>query len=111
MTEFGAHPQRLDLTVHAGDPISISIPVIDSLGVAQSLSGWSASAQAVDASGAMLYDFAASIVSDTIRVAATPAQTGAWNWPGYAARLVVTGTPSGGSPTEIAVGWIRLYRP
>jgi hypothetical protein len=84
MTELGAHPQRLDLTMHAGDPIDVAIPVLDSDGVSVSLSGWSAAAGAYDTGGAVLWDFTPTVVSNAIRVTATSAQTGSWAWPrGY----------------------------
>jgi hypothetical protein len=111
VTVVGAHPARLDLDVHPGDPIDVGVPVVDAAGVAVSLAGWTAGATATDAGGAVLHNFAPAIVSDEIRVAATGAQTGVWLWSAYAARLVVTATPPAGSPVEVAVGWIRLYRP
>lgn len=110
MTVFGAHPQRLDLYVHPGDPISFAIPMLDSAGATQSLTGWTAAATAKTPDGQLLWDFAPAIVSDQIRVAATSAQTSTWAWPVYAARLTVTGTPSGGGPVPVTLGWIRLYR-
>jgi hypothetical protein len=110
MTVLGAHPQRLDLYIHPGDPISFAIPVLDSAGAAQALSGWTVAATVKTADGQLLWDFAPTIVSDQIRVAATPTQTAAWAWPAYAARLAVTGTPSGGGPVPVALGWVRLYR-
>ena len=109
MTELGVHPQRLDLTVHRGDPVDASIPVLDATGTVIPLVGWSATARAIDASGTVLWDFAPTILADRIRVAATSAQTGAWTWQSYAARLVVTGTPPSGAPVPITVGWIRFY--
>jgi hypothetical protein len=111
MTVFGAHPQRLDIYVHPGDPIAIAIPVLDSTGATQSLSGWTAAATVKAPDGQLLHDFAPSIASDQIQVAATSAQTTAWSWPVYAARLVITATPPAGAAAEIASGWIRLYNP
>lgn len=109
MTEHGYHPERLDLTVHAGDPIDEAIPILDALGVEQSLAGWSATARAEQVDGTTLHTFTPTIVSDRIRVAATSAQTAAWTWPVYAARLVVTATPPAGTPIPITTGWIRFY--
>jgi hypothetical protein len=102
VTEIGRHPQRLDLTVHAGDPIDIAIPVLDSAGDAVSLTSWTCAAHVIDVNGTVLWDFTPTIVTDEIRVAATPAQY-------YAARLVITATPPAGAPTPIAIGWIRFY--
>lgn len=109
MTEHGYHPQRLDLTVHAGDPVDEAIPILDALGVAVSLAGWSATAHAEQADGLLLHTFTTTIVSDQIRVAATSAQTRAWNWKDYAAWLIVTATPPADSPNSMTVGWIRFY--
>jgi len=109
LTEHGYHPQRLDLTVHAGDPIDEAIPVLDGLGAAVSLAGWSATARAEQVDGTVLHTFTPSIVSDQIHVAATSAQTAAWTWPVYAARLTVTATPPAGSPFPLVQGWIRFY--
>lgn len=110
MTVFGAHPQRLDLYVHPGDPIAVSMPVLNAAGAAQPLSGWAAAATVTAPDGQLLHDFAPAIVSDQIQVVATPQQTAAWAWPVYAARLTITATPSGGGPMPVALGWIRLYR-
>lgn len=107
--EHGYHPQRLDLIVHAGDPVDEAIPVLDGLGVEESLAGWFATAHAYHVDGTVLHNFNPTIVSDRIRVAATPAQTAAWTWPVYAARLVVTATPPAGAPIPIVNGWIRFY--
>jgi hypothetical protein len=107
--EHGVHPQRLDLTVHAGDEIDESIPLLDGLGAEVSLAGWSVAARAEHVDGQVLYDFAPTIESNEIRVVATSAQTGAWTWPVYAARLVVTATPPSGAARTYAAGWIRFY--
>jgi hypothetical protein len=110
MTQIGAHPQRLDLVVHAGDPIDVGIPVYDSSGATVTLSGWTASAHALDLNGTVLWDFTPSIVSNQIRLVATSAQTGAWSWSPYAVQLVVTATPAAGAPVPVTNGWIRFYR-
>jgi hypothetical protein len=110
MTDIGAHPQRLDIYVHPGDPIAIAIPVLDSTGATESLSGWTAAATVKTPDGQLLHDFAPSIASDQIQVAASSQQTAAWLWSAYAARLTVTATPSGGGPIPVTLGWIRLYR-
>ena len=111
MTVLGAHPARLDLVVHPGDPVDLLVPVLDGDGEAQSLSGWSVAATASDPNGTVLHNFTATISGTSIRVSATTAETRAWAWSCYAARLVVTGTPVSEAAVELAVGWIRLYRP
>jgi hypothetical protein len=111
VTEIGFHPKRLDLTVHAGDPIDVSVAVLDGDGDAQNLDGWTVSARAIDPTGgAVLHDFAPTASAGSIRVQATPAQTGAWAWASYAARLVVAAAPPSGAASPVTLGWIRLYR-
>lgn len=110
MTELGAHPTRLDLTVHAGDEIDVGLPLATAAGSAQSLTGWSADAQILDGAGTVLWDFAPAIVADEIRVVASSADTASWTWQGYAARLVVDAAPSGGDPIPVTRGWVRFYR-
>lgn len=110
MTDIGIHPQRLDLYVHAGDPIDVAVPVLDATGATLPLLGWSATATATTPAGQLLVDFAPTIIADRIRVAAAPAQTATWQWPVFAARLLVTATPPSGQPANITLGWLRLYR-
>lgn len=109
--QLGQHPQRLDLYIHPGDAIDFTVPVLDAAGVAQDLTGWTVAATATGVDGTVLHVFTASISGTSILVTATTIQTAAWQWSGYAARLVVTGQPSGEAPAELTVGWIRLYRP
>lgn len=111
MTVLGAHPARLDLTVHPGDEVDLSVPVLDAADAAQDLSGWAVAATATAPDGTVLHNFTATVETTSIRVSATGAETRAWAWTPYAARLVVTGTPPSSVAVEIAVGWIRLYRP
>lgn len=111
MTVLGAHPARLDLYIHPGDPIDFGVPVLDAAGVALDISAWTCAASATAPDGTVLHDFAPSISSQRVRVAATGAQTAAWLWSVYAARLTVTATPPAGAAIEVTTGWIRLYRP
>lgn len=110
-TVLGQHPARLDLVVHAGDPVDFSIPVLDAAGVAQDLSGWSVAATATSPDGTLLHQFTATVSGTSVRVTAGGGQTALWAWQVYAARLQVTGTPPTEGPIELATGWIRLYRP
>lgn len=111
MTVLGQHPARLDLAVHPGDPIDFSVPVLDAAGAAQSLAGWAVAATATAPDGTVLHNFTATISGTSVRVSASTAETRAWLWSVYAARLVVTGTPISEAAIELATGWIRLYRP
>lgn len=113
MTVLGAHPARLDLVVHTGDPVDFTVPVLDTLGVTPSgwPSGWTAAATATAPDGTVLHTFTATLTSTTVEVAATGAQTAAWAWSAYAARLKVTVTPPAGAAETVGLGWVRLYRP
>lgn len=110
MTVLGTHPARLDLTVHPGDPVDFTVPVLDAAGVAVDLSGWTLAVTATGPDGQVLHSFTPT-VDGGVRAAADSAVTAAWAWAPYAARLTVTGTPPAGGPVPIAAGWIRLYRP
>lgn len=111
MTVLGAHPARLDLYVHPGDPIDFGVPVLDAAAAAVSLAGWACTATVTAPDGAVLHDFAPAVVSNQIRVTAGPAVTAAWAWPVYAGRLLVTATAPSGGPVPVMTGWVRLYRP
>lgn len=114
MTVLGAHPARLDLYVHPGDPVEFSESVLDGDGTAADLTGWAVAARASAPDGQLLHTFTATVpapATGVIQVSATPDQTAAWSWPVYAGRLVVTATPPGGSAIPITTGWVRLYRP
>lgn len=111
MTVLGQHPARLDLAVHPGDPIDFTVPVLDADDAAQDLSGWAVAATATAPDGTVLHTFTTTVSGTSIRVQASTAETRAWLWSVYAARLVVTGTPVAEAAIELATGWIRLYRP
>jgi hypothetical protein len=110
VTVLGAHPARLDLVVHAGDPVSSLVAVLESDGDPQSLAGWTVAAQALDpTTGTVLHAFTTTIEGTSIRVTATPAQTRAWSWTHYAVRLEVTATPPAEGKSLITLGWLRFY--
>lgn len=111
MAVIGQHPIRLDLVVHPGDPVDVSVSVLDASNAAVSLTDWTCTAVVTAADGTLLHDFSPSIVSDAIEFTAGATVTAAWAWSVYAARLTVTGTPPGGGPVPIATGWVRLYKP
>lgn len=110
MTAFGAHPVRLDLYVHPGDPIDFSVPVLNAAAAAETLTDWTVTATVTAPDGTLLHNFTPSIVDNQIRVVAEPAATAAWAWQVYAGRLLVTATPPGGGPLSVVSGWVRLYR-
>lgn len=112
MTVLGAHPARLDLYVHPGDPVDFSIPVLADDDTSPDLSGWTIAATATASDGQLLHTFTTSgSAGGLIEASATATETGAWAWTPYAARLVVTAAPPAGAAIPIATGWIRLYRP
>jgi hypothetical protein len=109
-TTLGAHPARLDLYVHPGDPIDFGVPVLDASDAAQDIDGWEATATVTAPDGTLLHDFSPSISEDQVRVTAGPEVTTAWTWQVYAGRLLVTVTAPGGGPVPLVTGWVRLYR-
>lgn len=113
MTILGAHPTRLDLYIHPGDPIDFTVAVLDAADAIPGgwPSGWAATATATAPDGTVLHTFTTTLATATVEVAATGAETGAWAWNVYAARLAVTITPPAGAAVPIGLGWIRLYRP
>ncbi|MBV9919993.1 MAG: hypothetical protein JOY78_03935 [Pseudonocardia sp.] len=113
MTSLGAHPQRLDLYVHPGDPIDVSIAVLDGSGATPGTwpTSWAQAANITDADGALLWSFVPTTTSTAVVLSATSQATATWAWSAYAGRLVVTVTPPGGGPAPLALGWVHLYRP
>lgn len=112
MTTLGVHPTRLDLAVHVGDAVDFAIPVTEDDGTSPNLTTWTITATATSPDGQLLHTFTTSgSAGGLVEASATPAETRAWSWAPYAARLVVTITPPSGAASEIATGWIRLYRP
>lgn len=110
MTEIGAHPARLDLTVHAGDPVDTLVAVLESDGDSQSLDGWTVTAKALDpTNGTVLHTFTTTGVAGSIRITATPAETRAWSWTYYAVPLEVTAAPPAGAASPITAGLLRFY--
>lgn len=109
MTDIGKHPHRLDLYVHAGDPIDVAIPILDSAGAIVPLAGWIPGAKAFTPNGLVLHDFGPLIIADRIRVIAAATETKLWQWPVFVARLAVTATSPLGEPFPITTGWLHFY--
>jgi hypothetical protein len=107
---IGTHPLRLDLSVHAGDPLDHYIPVRDAAGVLLDLTSWSASATVLTADGGTLATL--DIVHDAtgLTVLADEADTAAWLgvWPTYSPWRIRAAHPSG-EPIFRAAGWVSLY--
>lgn len=111
MTVIGAHPARLDLYMHPGDPVDFTVPVLNDDGDAADLSGWTAAARATAPDGNVLHVFTATVGVGQVEVSAEVEETAAWQWSVYAAHLVVTATAPGSAPIPLTTGWLRLYRP
>lgn len=107
---LGAHPPRIDLVVHAGEPVDFTVPVLDDAGVAvPSLSGWTAAAQIRTApdSPTVLATLTAAVVGVTVRVTAPVADTAGWTWNTARWDLVLTSPTA--VPHVLCAGWVRIY--
>ena len=107
----GTHPLRVDLSVHAGDPIDYAIPVRDSAGVLLDLTSWSASAVVSTPTNQPLANL--TIVHDVtgLTIFATGQETAQWaeTWPTYSPWCIHAEHPDG-EPLFRAAGWVSLYR-
>lgn len=109
MTVIGAHPPRVDLVVHSGEPVDFTVPVLDDVGLpVTTLIGWTAAAQIrATPDGPILATFTATIVGVTVRITATKEQTVAWTFVAAQWDLIMT-SPTG-TPSPLCAGWVRLY--
>jgi hypothetical protein len=109
VTVLGTHPPRVDLTVHAGEPVDFTIPVLDAAGApVVSLTGWTAAAQIrATPAGPVLHAFTAAINGASARVTATPADTAAWGFTSAQWDLLLTAPDS--TPHILCAGWVRVY--
>ena len=109
---IGRHPDRVDLVVHAGDPIDLTVPVRDALGVLVDVTGWTATAVVLrHAGGQLLYAFTPALSAAGIRIEATGAETAAWPaaWPVHVAPLRISADHPSGEPIFRAAGWVHIY--
>ena len=112
LTTVGRHPDRVDLVVHAGDPIDLTVPVRDALDVLVDVTGWTASAVVLrHGGGQVLHTFTPVLSPAGIRVEATGAQTAIWPtaWPVHVAPLRISANHPSGGPIFRAAGWVHLY--
>ena len=112
MTTVGTHPSRVDLAVHAGEPVDVTIPVLDGdTGLpVTSLNSWTVAAQVRAASGEpVLATLTAAVEGVTVRITATAAATAAWAWPSPSAQWDVVLTSPTAVPHVLCAGWVRLY--
>ena len=106
----GTHPLRLDLTVHAGDPVEHYIPVRDAAGTLLDLTSWSGSCRVLTSDRQTLATLTLARDATGLTVLATPAETLAWFgvWPTYSPWRIDAAHPSG-EPIFRAAGWVSLY--
>lgn len=107
---IGTHPLRLDLSVHAGDPVNHYIPVRDAAGTLLDLTAWSASCRVLTSERQLLAALTISHDATGLTVLATPAETLAWlgAWPTYSPWEIRAAHPDG-EPIFRAAGWVSLY--
>lgn len=112
MLGIGTHPLRLDLSVHAGDPVEHYIPVRGADGVLLDLTSWTATAVVLTPDGQPLPGGNLTITHDAtgLTVIASAADTTGWltAWPSYSPWRVRATHPSG-EPIFRAAGWVSLY--
>ena len=107
----GRHPIRLDIMLHAGQPLEDVIPVYGGNGALLDLTAWEASAQVLHPDGKLLATIGVLKGPDGLTLKAEPAETRAWavTWPLYSP-LRVYATHPAGEPIFAADGWFSLYR-
>lgn len=107
---IGTHPLRLDLSVHAGDPVEHYLPVRDAAGTLLDLTSWSTSCRVLKTDGTQLATLTITHDVTGLTVLATPAETLAWLgvWPTYSPWRIDAAHPSG-EPIFRAAGWVSLY--
>lgn len=111
VTTIGADPARIDIDVHAGEPIDFTIPVLDATGAAQTLAGWTLAAQVRARRGSeLLHTFALAAVAGGVRVTAGSDDTAGWtDWP-PAVRWDLWLTPPASESYPLAAGWVRVRK-
>lgn len=111
-TTLGTHPPRIDLVVHAGEPIDFTVPILneDGSAVTFSLAGWTPTAQIRVAAGQpVLATLTCTIIGTSVAVTATGAETAAWSWPSSSGQWDLVLTSPAGIPHILCGGWVRLY--
>ena len=110
MVTIGRHPARIDITLHAGEPIDFTVDVLDKVGADQSLTLWTALAQiraTADPSAVVLHTFALTLTTGEVQVTASSVDTAAWTF--FAAPWDLVLTAPAGTKTVHAAGWVRCY--
>ncbi len=106
----GTHPIRMDLIVHAGQPLRQVIPVYDAAGELLDLTQWAASAEVLGTSTPVLGEITLDHDDLGLTLRATGEQTLEWVtlWPGYSQWRIRAAHPSG-EPVFSTNGWLALY--
>jgi hypothetical protein len=109
-TTIGAAPARVDIEATAGAPIDFTVPVLDAVGAAQSLSGWTLSGTVHTNRGVTVLHTFTVAADDGARVSADGEDTAAWaDWPVSVARWSLWLTSPADAPTLHAAGWVRVH--
>lgn len=84
----GAFPQDVDVEVYAGEPVDFTVPVLDATNAAQSVAGWTGTAQVRRyPGGPLLHTWTLTLGSSGVQVTATSEETAAFlSWPTRAVR-------------------------
>lgn len=102
----------LDVTVHAGEPLDVSVPVLDAAGLPVALSGgWTATAQIRhNPRGDLLHTFTPAVEATSVRLTATAVQTRGWadTWATPLAAWDVVLTDPAGTPHVLGPGRIQV---
>lgn len=115
MTVIGTHPPRVNLTVHAGEPVDFTVPALNGdtgLPVA-TLAGWTAAAQIrvnQQPGAQLLHNLTVAIEGVTVRVTATSAQTLTWTaWGKTSAPWDLILIDTTDTPHVLCAGRVRVY--
>lgn len=107
----GTHPLRVDLSVHAGDPIDQYIPVRGADGVLLDLTSWSATAQVLTVARQPLGVISITHDATGLTLLADGTDTAGWlaaGWPTYSPFEIRAAHPDG-EPLFRTAGWLSLY--
>jgi hypothetical protein len=122
VTTIGHDPARIDIDVTPGEPVDLTVPVLDATGAAQPLAGWTLSATVRrDPNAPVLHTFTTAAVAPVgvpgdvgydpggVRITATGVATELWSeWLVPSARWTLWLTPPADEPYLFAAGWVRL---
>lgn len=104
-TTIGRDPDRIDIDATPGEPVDLTVSVLDANGAVQPLAGWTLSATVPGR-----HTFATTYVAgEGVRVTVTGTETQAWaDWLDPSARWSLWLTPPASEPYLHAAGWVRV---